>query len=116
MGQSSIQKILGGCVILENWTSASGYTGKSFNFVDPVTGKWRQTWVDNKGGKMEFTRSLEGKDMIYFADVNEGGKEFRRRMTFFNLGPDRVRQFSERTGDNGATWQTEYDFIYDRKK
>ena len=55
---------------------------------------------------MEFTGSLEGKNLIYFADVNEEGREFRRRPTFFNLGPDRVRQFSERTYDNGTTWHT----------
>ena len=116
VGKSHIQRILGGCVILEEWTGARGYTGKSFNFVDPVSGKWRQTWVDDRGGKIEFTGSLEGKDMIYFADANEGGKEFRRRLTFFNLGPDRVRQFSERTYDGGTTWHTEYDFVYDRKK
>jgi TPR repeat protein len=38
-GTSSVQNILGGCVIFENWTGRMDYTGKSFNFVDPGTGK-----------------------------------------------------------------------------
>ncbi len=115
-GESSIQNILGGCVIFENWSGHTGYTGKSFNFVDPGTGKWRQTWVDAVGGKIEFTGQLEGKDMVFFSEEKEkDGKPYTRRLTFFNLGPDKVRQFSERTYDTGTTWHVEYDFLYVRK-
>ncbi|MEW6208480.1 MAG: hypothetical protein AB1631_08935 [Acidobacteriota bacterium] len=39
-----------------------------------------------------------------------------RRLTFFNLGADRVRQFSERSTDGGKTWAVGYDFTYIRKK
>lgn len=115
-GQSSIQNILGGCVIFENWTGRTGYTGKSFNFVDPGTGKWRQTWVDAVGGKIEFTGGLEGKNMVFYSDGKDtSGTAFRRRLTFFNMGSDSVRQFSQRTVDEGKTWSVEYDFMYVRK-
>ena len=116
-GTSSIQNILDGCVILENWTGRGGYTGKSFNFVDPGTGKWRQTWVGSRGGKIEFTGQLEGKNMVFYSDEKDNdGKPYRRRLTFYNLGPDKVRQFSQRSGDNGKTWTTEYDLTYLRKQ
>jgi len=40
-GHSLIQRIAGGCAILENWTSNNAANnGKSINFIDPVTGKW----------------------------------------------------------------------------
>jgi hypothetical protein len=40
---------------------------------------------------------------------------FRRKLTFFNLGPHKVRQFSQRPSDDGKTWSVEYDFTYVRK-
>jgi len=39
VGSSSIQKVVNGCVILENWTSASGGTGKSLNYYNAAIGK-----------------------------------------------------------------------------
>jgi hypothetical protein len=39
-----------------------------------------------------------------------------RRLTFYNLDVNKVRQFAEITKDNGATWSTEYDLEYRRKK
>jgi len=116
-GSSSIQNILDGCVIFENWTGRSGYTGKSFNFVDPGTGKWRQTWVDASGGKIEFTGQLEGKNMVFWSnEKDKEGNPYKRRLTFFNVAPDTVRQFSQRTSDEGKTWSVEYDLTYLRKK
>ena len=48
-GTNTIQLILDGCVLQENWTGSKGGTGKSFNFYDSAKGKWQQTWVDNTG-------------------------------------------------------------------
>ena len=116
-GNSSIQNILAGCVILENWTGRTGYTGKSFNFVDPGTSKWRQTWVDAVGGKIEFTGQLEGKNMVFWSEEKQqDGKPSKRRLTFFNVAADTVRQFSQRTFDEGKNWNVEYDLTYVRKK
>ena len=41
IGLSSIQPILHGCALREDWTSRDD-TGLSFTFYDPVTGKWHQ--------------------------------------------------------------------------
>jgi hypothetical protein len=38
------------------------------------------------------------------------------KLTFFRLGPDRVRQLSEVSTDGGKTWTTNYDLIYTRRK
>jgi hypothetical protein len=45
-----------------------------------------------------------------------GGKVLQRRLRFYNLGADRVRQFSEGSTDDGKTWTVEYDFTYNRDK
>jgi hypothetical protein len=117
-GHSIIQIVSGGCAVLENWTSASSnYSGKSLNFIDPATGKWRQTWVGNsdmqdfvngeyKDGAMRFT----------FETTDAKGKKQTGRFIFYNEGPNQVRQFNELSADDGKTWTTNYDFTYVRKK
>src|SRR5215469_9182743 len=67
VGSSSIQKILDGCVVLENWTGGIGGTGKSLNIYDSNTNKWEQYWVDSTGGRILFIGQLNGKVFDYFA-------------------------------------------------
>lgn len=121
VGDSRIEKILDGCVLLENWTGASGGTGKSFNLYDTATKSWKQTWCDSSGDLVEFhSGKLEKGAMVFLADPRapgstDGALRVARRLSFFDLGPNDVRQFSETSGDGGATWKTEYDFHYHRK-
>jgi len=116
-GSSSVQLILGDCVIFENWTGVRGVTGKSFNIYDSVRGKWKQTWVSDRGVITEFVGEFKDNKMEYLTEViGADGNKRLRRMTLFNLGPDRVRQFSEGSMDGGKTWNVEYDFVYIRRK
>src|SRR6476620_5001814 len=52
VGTSSIQLILGDCVIFENWNT-SVVSGKSFSLYDSTDGKWHQTWVTDRGVRTE---------------------------------------------------------------
>ena len=116
-GKSSVQLILGECVIFENWTGALGMNGKSFNIYDATRNKWRQTWVNDRGGITEFAGEFKDNKMEYLTEIiGTDGSKTLRRMTLFNLGPDRIRQLSEQTADGGKTWNVQYDFIYIRKK
>lgn len=123
-GDSKISLILDSCIVLEEWTSANltqgiRYAGKSFNTYNQATKQWQQTWVDNVGGTTEFLRG-EGSDgkVVFYADkvVGPKGKTFMRKLTFTKLSNDKVRQFGERSDDEGKTWTTEYDLEYRRKK
>ncbi len=117
VGTSKIERILGDCVILENWTSLSGndYSGKSINTYDSEMGYWKQTWVDDKGSIIEFKHGiyLDGK-LVYTTDPKQNGS--MNKLSFFNLGDDSVRQFSEISKDSGHSWEVEYDFYYTRIK
>lgn len=117
VGKSSVQLILGDCVIFENWTGAMGMNGKSFNLYDATRNKWQQTWVSDRGSITEFSGEFKDNKMEYLTEVTGAdGSKSLRRMTLFNLGQDRVRQLSEATTDGGKTWNTQFDFIYIRKK
>ena len=119
-GSSKIEQLLDSCVILENWTSAQqGYTGKSFNTYNAATKQWQQTWVDNAGGTTEYLRGHAEKNaMIFYADDVRGpkGAKFLRRLSFYKVNENIVRQHGERSDDNGITWTTEYDLTYKRKQ
>lgn len=116
-GISHISKEMGGCVIWENWTSAgSPYFGKSYNTWNPNLKRWEQYWVDTSAGVMFFHGELKNNIMDYWTEdvPQRGGGTLLRHLQFFNLGPDKVRQFSQGSNDGGKTWHTEYDLIYTR--
>jgi tetratricopeptide (TPR) repeat protein len=118
VGQSAVQIISGGCALLENWTSPAS-TGKSINYIDPVTNKWKQAWAGSyAAGIQEFVNG-EYKDSamrFVFETKDAQGRRVIGRFIFYNKGPNQVRQFNETSADDGKTWTTGYDFTYVRKK
>lgn len=117
-GTSSIQRILGDCVIYENWTSGGGaYTGKSFNLYNSSLRKWQQFWADDKGGVLEFAGEYKDNELRYTGESTDPkGNKIMHRLTFFNLSPGRVRQLWEQSTDNAKTWTVAFDGLYLRKK
>jgi len=118
-GNSKIELILGDCVVLENWKSLnSSYSGKSYNIYNSSLKRWEQYWVDNVGGNIFFHGELKDGVMDYWTDEipQPSGPALRRHLQFSQLGPDKVRQFSQGSTDGGKTWNVEYDFTYVRKK
>ncbi len=117
VGRSSVQLILNDCVVFENWTGASGYTGKSFNLYDTQARRWKQFWVDDRGGSLEFTGEFKDGAMRYTGQSKaQDGKPVLDRLTFFPLAEGRVRQLWEQSPDQGKTWNTVFDGTYIRKK
>ncbi len=115
VGTNRIERILDGCVLLENWSGAGGSAGKSFNYFDPGTDEWRQLWVDAAGGHMEYRGTVSNGAMRFEGgNVRPDGTASRMRMTFTPLGDGRVRQYIEESVDDGATWATWFDGYYSR--
>ena len=109
----------GDCVVTEHWSSPSGSVGQSFNIFDRSYGAWRQTWVDNIGGQHDYRGRLVDGNMVFEGDTplpNGQSGRVPTRLTFFRLGPDSVRQYSEMSTDSGHTWQPSYDLTYVRRR
>jgi tetratricopeptide (TPR) repeat protein len=118
VGQSVVQIISGGCALLENWTSPAS-TGKSINYIDPVTNKWKQAWAGSyAAGIQEFVNGEYNDSAMRFVFEYKDarGQRIIGRFIFYNEGPNQVRQFNETSADNGKTWTTSYNFTYIRKK
>lgn len=116
VGTNTIENVVGGCIVMENWTGAGGFVGKSMNFYDPATRKWRQTWVDGRGSVLDFAGEFKDAAMRYTGETaGANGARTLARLTFFHLGPDRVRQLWEQSSDGGKTWSVVFDGMYLRK-
>jgi hypothetical protein len=115
-GHSIVQKISGGCALLENWNSSMS-EGKSLNFIDDSTGKWKQVWVGSyPNGKQDFVNGVYHDSAMRFTFTTRDvqGIINQGKFTFFNEGVNQVRQLSETSADNGKTWNVNYDFTYKR--
>lgn len=116
-GDNRIDKILGGCALLENWTGGGGMSGKSLNFYDPVREQWHQTWVDDRGGSLALDGTFTGGSMVLSGTKQlKAGKATLNRITWTALPSNQVRQVWETSGDGGKSWTVAFDGLYTRKK
>jgi tetratricopeptide (TPR) repeat protein len=118
-GYNRISRRSSGCVILEEWESAGPHNGVSINYFDPATGKWNQKWAGSGQDIVEFYDGSYADGTMRFkfdSPAPAGGVAPTGRLTFTNLGPDKVRQHSEQSSDGGKTWMTLYDFTYIKRK
>lgn len=116
-GQSSITVENGDCWIHEHWTGGAGGKGESFNYYNPTTKTWHQTWVDDQGGIAEFDGTFHDGAMR-LEGYRQGLKNERvpARLTLTPLTDGTVRQLGENSNDGGKTWTVLYDLLYSKKK
>lgn len=118
VGHSIVQKISGECALLENWTaSRGGGNGKSINYVDGQTNNWEQDWIGSMGGPQRYLNGVYKDSAMRFTyETTNNGQKVTGNFIFFNMGPDKVRQYQDASADGGKTFTVSYDFIYIRRK
>jgi tetratricopeptide (TPR) repeat protein len=116
-GQSSVQRLLEGCALYENWTDLQGGGGKSLNSYNTDVKQWQQFWTDQYGRVTEYRESewLDGSLRFTAKQIMPQGPALLH-MTFTPVKPDVVRQFGEMSVDGGKTWTPTFDLYYYRKK
>lgn len=116
VGHSRVEKVSGGCALLENWTASNGNEGKSLNAYDPQLKHWRQFWVGQDGGVTDYRDShWDGATLVFLATTNAGGENAQQRLSFAPVDERTVRQTGESSRDGGRTWHVDYDFLYHRQ-
>jgi hypothetical protein len=116
-GSNSIQPMLDGCVLQENWLGARGSAGSSFNFYNPQSGQWQQFWVWRNGTTLELAGDYaDGKMILEGHSVGRDGSDAKNKITWYDNEDGTVRQHWEVSKDGGKTWETSFDGLYRRKK
>lgn len=115
-GVNRIEIIAGGAGLLEQWSGASGYTGRSLNAWNPAKKEWQQYWVGSDGGVLELNGGLVDGRMVLSADREVEGKRRIDRITWTPNADGTVRQLWGQSSDDGKTWTTAFDGLYRRKQ
>ncbi len=115
-GFNTIQKILGGCVIQENFKDPSAaFLGISVSMYNPRMNKWQQTWVDNQGSYLDFTGEFKDGKMTLQREFTVKNKKISQRMIFYNITEKQFDWNWEHSGDDGKTWSLDWKIHYTRK-
>lgn len=112
---NQVEFILSEKTIQENFSSPSGFKGKSWSVFTP-SGEWKQTWVDNSGGYLEFTGAKSGDSLIFTMEpamINE--KPTIRRMVFFDIKPDSFTWRWQSALAGSQKWETKWEIFYERE-
>jgi len=120
IAHSLIEKRYTGCAIRENWMPLGKEIdggGGSLSLYDPHLKKWRQTWVDSSGTRVDLDGGFAHGVMSItglWANFAGPGKDALVQMNY-RLQPDgQVRQWAEASSDEGKTWRPAFDFLYRR--
>jgi hypothetical protein len=117
-GSNRIERIIGGCVLQEHWSSSNGGDGTSLNMWSAADGQWHQVWMDAGGNMLELAGKLEGTRMVLTGTHPTPGKPdvlTTERVTWTPLEGGAVRQLWEASTDGGKTWTTQFDGLYTRR-
>lgn len=118
-GTNHIEWVLDDKVIKENFKAHTGaykgFIGKSYSVYKSRTGEWKQTWVDNSGGYLDFTgKFTENKRIFKRKGVDPQGEEILQRMVFYDITENSLTWDWEKSEDKGQTWQLQWRIYYER--
>jgi hypothetical protein len=105
------------CVLIENWTSATGGTGMSINYLDHDADEWVQIWNDSQGSQINIRGGLTDDGMLLVGTIHYIAQDktvpFRGLWTLLDDG--RVRQFFEQFDEEKDVWAPWFEGFYTRK-
>ena len=114
LGTNTITESLDGCMLLENWESASGgQKGMSINYYDNQENTWTQIFRDNSGNIATWPTITGG--FVDGSMVLESAADAQPRTRWIWTEEDdgRVRQVAESSSDGGDTWTVVWDSYYE---
>ena len=115
VSHNKISKINDGCGLLEEYTTPTGFKGKSLNIFNKQDGLWHQTWVDNSGLLLQLKGQLQSNSMIMQGySIDKSGNRLLNQISWQPLESGDVRQHWQVSKDGGKNWQTVFDGLYQK--
>lgn len=106
-----------GCVLVENWSSATGGSGTSINYLDRTSDEWVQIWNDASGNQIHIRGGMTEDGMLLSGTIHyvASGTTADFRGLWTPLDDGRVRQFFEQSSDGGNSWSPWFEGYYVRR-
>lgn len=115
ISSNKVSSINNGCGLLEEYTTESGYQGKSLNIYDQTDGLWHQTWVDTSGLRLVLAgrwQEKQGNMVLEGKGYDKNMLELLNKIIWTPLDNGTIRQQWLQSRDQGKTWQSIFDGIY----
>ena len=112
VARARIDRILGGCVLREDYQDTNGLKGQSFSIYDSSQKKWHQSWVTNRGQLLLLDGSFQHGEMALFGtDRTPEGKTRHVRGVWRPMDGG-VRETATTSLDGSKTWQPWFDIVF----
>lgn len=113
-GTNRVERVLGGCVIEENFATGDGnFRGHSVSVLDSRERVWRQTWVDSAGGYISLAGSYDGEKLeLRTEPVEREGDLALNRMVFHAITETSLQWDWQGSRDGGETWVDLWNITY----
>ncbi len=113
-GHNTIIKVAQNCLIQESWVGVAGSGGKSMNYFNPMTGKWRQVWIGSSGYLIDIEGGLVDGDMVLEGTISTftNHQKFPFKGTWKNLGEGKVQQIFHQFDPKNKKWVLWFDGTY----
>ena len=112
VARARVDRILGGCVLREDYESTDGMKGQSFTIYDASRKVWHQSWVTNGGRLLVIDGTFrDGKMTLSGKDRTAEGKE-RQVRGIWKSADGGVRETAVTSLDGGNTWQPWFDLMF----
>jgi hypothetical protein len=112
VARNRVNRILDGCVLLEDYQGTNGSKGQSFTIYDASRRVWHQTWVTNRGQLLTIEGKMHDGEMVLSgADLTADGKERQVRGVWKSVN-GAVRETAVTSTDGGKTWEPWFDLWF----
>ncbi len=111
VAHNRVDRILDGCVLLENYEGTDGLHGESLSIYDAARGVWHQSWVTNRGKLLVIEGHMQDGEMVLSGvDHTVNGDEYVRGTWKSENGG--ARETAVTSMDGGKTWKPWFDLMF----
>jgi hypothetical protein len=116
-GRDVVERVLGGCGIIENWRDTGGREGKSLFAYDARRNLWTQTWVTDDssvagGLKFKVLRAHTPTSTTFQGEIEGSSGAVYYDRTILTSQPNRTVRQEIQVSRDGVNWRTVFDALY----